>query len=58
MAPALPGCVHGRPVVGLEAATNVCEVSAAVAVERALVVPVRPPVDGMIACERARQGVE
>ncbi len=54
----LPGCVHGRPVVGLEAATNVCEASAAEAVERVSVVAVRPRGHGMIACERARQRVE
>lgn len=58
MAVALPGCVRGRPTVGLDAPTNVCEVSAAEAVERASVVAVRPPVDGMNACERASQRIE
>jgi hypothetical protein len=58
MPPALPGCVPGRPVVGLEPATNVCEVSAAEAVEQVSVVAVRPTADGVIACERARQKVE
>ena len=58
MAPALPGCVQGRPDVGLKAATNVCEVSAAEAVEQVSVVAVTPRVDGMLACKRASQRVE
>lgn len=58
MSLALPGCVHGRPVTGLEPATNVCAVSAAEAVERVSVAAVSPRVDGMTACEFERQGVE
>ncbi len=58
MALALSGCVHGQTAIGLEAATDVCEVNAAEAIRRVSAAAVRPPVDGMIACESASQRVE